>query len=219
MFLTPGESSEREAEAEFEGVKKELLSQGAKIQSEEKWGKRYLAYEIAKNNQGYYFVLRFELEPKSIPTFNQFCRLEKGVIRYLTTVISADIQPVNYSKCETRFGNNPAQDEEEEEAPKEETKKPVEEKIIAEDIPEQKGTEVKKEIKEESTETVEKNKTEEKKPDETVETQNLVPKEEKKPEETQDLVPEKEEPKKEEKTPEKKTGLDTALDDLLNELD
>ena len=50
------------------------------------WGRRQLAYKIARKDSGYYVVARFTCDPKNLPEYERAIRLDDGVIRYLVSV-------------------------------------------------------------------------------------------------------------------------------------
>lgn len=68
-----------------EKSEKTLEKAGGKLLSTTEWGKRKLAYEIKKHTEGYYIL--FELDgDKDIPKkFNDTLRLERQVLRFMTT--------------------------------------------------------------------------------------------------------------------------------------
>ncbi len=49
----------------------------------EPWGLRKLAYPIKKQQEGYYFVLQSDMEPKSVAEIDRNLRLMEPVIRHL----------------------------------------------------------------------------------------------------------------------------------------
>ena len=57
------------------------------------WGKRTLAYPIARHDTGYYVVAKFETTPDTLPEFERAVKLDEGVLRFLA-VVSEGEQPV-----------------------------------------------------------------------------------------------------------------------------
>lgn len=73
----------KEADAKV-GVKKELdiiTKANGKVLLEDFWGLRELAYEIEKQNHGYYVVVQFESDTQTMQEFNRVLSLNDNVIR------------------------------------------------------------------------------------------------------------------------------------------
>ena len=82
------EESAREFFANFQKEKIENL--GGKITFEDFWGRRRLAYPIAKNDFANYLVIRFDFDGEKIAELDEEIRLEKNIIRHLITVPECD---------------------------------------------------------------------------------------------------------------------------------
>ncbi len=54
-----------------------------KIEKEENWGSRDLAYPIDHKTKGYYVHYTFSADPQSIAPLDKALKLEEDVIRYL----------------------------------------------------------------------------------------------------------------------------------------
>lgn len=72
-----------------EKAQKELLSDVVKnlgkLEKEELWGNKDLAYPIQKQTKGYYAHYFFESEPSSISDLDNTLKLEENILRYLIT--------------------------------------------------------------------------------------------------------------------------------------
>ena len=65
---------------------KDLISTGkGKVLDSDFWGKRTFSYEINHQKEGYYEVINFELDQKSLAEFKQKLNLINGLVRYLIT--------------------------------------------------------------------------------------------------------------------------------------
>ena len=63
-----------------------LLSASGDIALEH-WGRRQLAYEIKKRENGYYVIATFTLDDVSVlPEFERALKLDEGVLRYLISL-------------------------------------------------------------------------------------------------------------------------------------
>jgi small subunit ribosomal protein S6 len=47
------------------------------------WGKRYLAYDIAGQNEAYYIVYNYSIEPKHIAEMKRQLELKQELLRYM----------------------------------------------------------------------------------------------------------------------------------------
>ena len=63
---------------------KELVTRfGGTISDVEEWGKKRLAYEIQKMNDGFYYFIHFEAEPTAPAEIEAQMRIADNVLRYL----------------------------------------------------------------------------------------------------------------------------------------
>jgi len=66
-----------------EGLNRAITANNGQVTSVDSWGKRRLAYPIRKCEEGYYVVMRTQLEPEAIPELERNLKLTDEVIRYL----------------------------------------------------------------------------------------------------------------------------------------
>lgn len=101
---------------------------GGKVGETEEWGKRKLAYEIQKMNEGYYYFIQFEAEAGAPAELESRMRIADNVLRYLIVKkdekddfkVSQDKEPAAEAKKEEAA---PAEEAAKEEAaPAEEAK-------------------------------------------------------------------------------------------------
>jgi len=83
FILTPVLSDPQMKEA-VEKFKKLLVDNGAKIENEELWGLRKLAYPIRKLSNGFYVVLQFAGEPTLVEKLEVQFRRDERILRFLT---------------------------------------------------------------------------------------------------------------------------------------
>lgn len=76
-----------------EGIIKNL---GGKIESQDNWGKRKLAYRIKKQDWGIYVFFRVELDASKVQELDNTLRITSEVIRYIVVSLE-DIRPINKS--------------------------------------------------------------------------------------------------------------------------
>jgi len=65
-----------------------VREEGGKVEKVDVWGKRRLAYEIAKNSEGIYAVMDMVCEPATVQELNRLLTLNESVLR--TKVLRAD---------------------------------------------------------------------------------------------------------------------------------
>lgn len=63
------------------------------------WGKRKLAYEIAKFQKGHYLVLSFLDAGKAVPELERILRLEDSVLRFLTVLVDEEVKDIDARKA------------------------------------------------------------------------------------------------------------------------
>ena len=61
----------------------DLINTDGKVDTVEELGKKKLAYEIKKNNEGYYVMLKFEANPNLITELERNYRILDEVIKFI----------------------------------------------------------------------------------------------------------------------------------------
>lgn len=75
--------NDEERAAVVEQVKGYIARRGGNVTEVEDWGKRRLAYEIAKQTEGYYYFVKVDAEPTMSVELEQDLRIMENVLRYL----------------------------------------------------------------------------------------------------------------------------------------
>lgn len=87
MLVVRGDIDEAEAVKTYKELSNVLIANDLTVKKE----LRPLAYEIKKNNQGYYFQLNFDTEDTtSIKEFSRIARINKNVLRSLIINLEKD---------------------------------------------------------------------------------------------------------------------------------
>ena len=60
-----------------------LINNNGKVNSVEEIGKKKLAYEIKKNKEGYYIIIKFEAKPETITELERVYRIADEVIKFI----------------------------------------------------------------------------------------------------------------------------------------
>ena len=66
-----------------EKVDKFVAAGGGQVTRRDDWGKRRLAYQIAKFSEGFYSVLQLELPPAAVRDLERSLQLTEEILRYL----------------------------------------------------------------------------------------------------------------------------------------
>lgn len=75
---------------ELEGkVKSWIEAAGGKPGKVDSWGKRKMAYEIQKKNEGYYTFIDAEMPPQAPAAVEREMRLSEQILRFVVTVKQA----------------------------------------------------------------------------------------------------------------------------------
>jgi len=83
FILTPVLSDDQMKET-VEKFKNVLTDNGGKIENEENWGLRKLAYPIENKNTGFYTLIEFDGDPTIVGKLETAFRRDEKVIRFLT---------------------------------------------------------------------------------------------------------------------------------------
>lgn len=88
MVIMDPELDERTVEPSLDQFLKVIRDDGGSIESVDMWGKRRLAYEIKKKNEGIYAVVNFTATPAATAELDRQLRLNESVMR--TKVLRAE---------------------------------------------------------------------------------------------------------------------------------
>jgi len=61
-----------------------IKAQGGAVSASHDWGSRKLAYPIAKENDGHYYLIEYEAPPEVVAELERNLRIVDGVLRYMT---------------------------------------------------------------------------------------------------------------------------------------
>ena len=93
----------------------QLLSQngGSEITAKDDWGRRQLAYPIAKQTSGHYVIVQFTAAAEALPEFERLLKLDEELLRYL--VVLHEGEPASPMSTATRADRKDDDDDDEEE--------------------------------------------------------------------------------------------------------
>lgn len=84
--LIPGDSTADQVKAATTAIGKLVTSHKGKVEKEESWGKKFLAYAIKKNKEAFYLFWVVNLPASEAQGFERDVRLMDQVIRSLVLV-------------------------------------------------------------------------------------------------------------------------------------
>lgn len=74
---------EKERKALLDSMSKKIVGSEGKIEKEDLWGVRSLAYPIKRNTSGYYAHFEISADPKDVKDLDKSLKLEEDILRYL----------------------------------------------------------------------------------------------------------------------------------------
>jgi small subunit ribosomal protein S6 len=110
MFIIRPDAVEEEIDAYIEQVKQVIAGAGGTVDKVEKWGKRKLAYRVAKREEGIYILLQFSAGPDSVRELERRLRVSDLVLKYLTVRIDEKLKRIEKRRKtrEKRAARKPA---------------------------------------------------------------------------------------------------------------
>ena len=94
FILTPVLSDKQTKEA-VDKFKKSLKDSSARINNQESWGLKKLAYPIQKKSTGFYFLIEFQGQGDAVKNFELELKRDERVMRFLT--MKMDKEHLEYS--------------------------------------------------------------------------------------------------------------------------
>ena len=82
MLILPAEADEALVSTAVDRIAKTIAPTGGKVDTIDRWGRRRFAYEIARQHEGYYVVVRFQAEPSVQAELDHTLKLADEVIRH-----------------------------------------------------------------------------------------------------------------------------------------
>jgi len=84
MYIIRPDLEEEEVQTNVEKFAEVVTANGGSDLKTELMGKRRLAYEVKKHNDGYYVLMNFNGETRTIEELERLMKISDAVIRYLT---------------------------------------------------------------------------------------------------------------------------------------
>lgn len=83
VVVASAKLEDEERAAVIERIQKLIERFGGAVTAVDDWGKKRLAYEIQKMNEGYYYFIQFDAEPEVPAKLEKNVRIMDNVLRFL----------------------------------------------------------------------------------------------------------------------------------------
>jgi len=90
VFILTPVLSEKQTKEAVDKFKKSLKNSGAKVNHEEAWGLKKLAYPIQKKSTGFYHLLEFQADGDAVKNLEIEFKRDEKVMRFLTMKMEKD---------------------------------------------------------------------------------------------------------------------------------
>jgi small subunit ribosomal protein S6 len=89
MYVVRPTADEQTLTTVNEKVDKFITAGGGELVKREDWGKRRLAYPVAKFTEGFYSVLQFNLPPLRVRELDRSLQLTEEILRFIITRVES----------------------------------------------------------------------------------------------------------------------------------
>ena len=127
MLIARQDISAQAVDALATHLKTIVETEGGKVEKQEYWGLRTLAYRIKKNRKGHYVLLNLNAPAKAIFELERQLKINEDVLRFLTVKVEAFEQSNSSRKREREAGGR---DETRERRPREDGAAEIEGAIL-----------------------------------------------------------------------------------------
>ncbi len=86
MLILPAEADESVVSGALDRITKGIGEAGGQLGNVDRWGRRRMAFEIDRQNEGYYVVAEFTAEPEVIAELERSMHLADEVLRFKVVV-------------------------------------------------------------------------------------------------------------------------------------
>src|SRR5438270_2987931 len=104
MLIARQDISAQAVDALATHLKTIIENEGGKVEKQEYWGLRTLAYRIKKNRKGHYVLLNLNAPSNAIAELERQLKINEDVLRFLTVRVEAFEQSNSSRKRESGYG-------------------------------------------------------------------------------------------------------------------
>lgn len=83
LVILKAAGTEQDVARAAEVLAEQIKKFGGTIDRCEPWGRRRLAFRIARQQEGYYQLLRFQAPPAKVAELERLFRLNEGIVRFM----------------------------------------------------------------------------------------------------------------------------------------
>lgn len=107
LFVVKPTHTQEEIAEHIANVKASIEKDGGQITATQDMGMRKLAYEIAKQNRGYYTVYYFTAEPAIIAEIERLLRINESILKFMTVKYAKTSEVKAWEGLVAKAGNAP----------------------------------------------------------------------------------------------------------------
>lgn len=85
LFILKPSLETEELSGSYQKITDNIKKYEGEIETAEEWGKKSLAYEIDKEKEGIYYLLKFKIAPAQIKPLNRDFKLNESIVRVMIT--------------------------------------------------------------------------------------------------------------------------------------
>jgi len=89
MLILPADADDKVIGTVTDRISQALAEHGGKVEKVDRWGKRRLTYEIARQSEGFYLVVECLADPAAMKDLDRVLSLADEVIRFKAVVRAA----------------------------------------------------------------------------------------------------------------------------------
>ena len=104
LLIARQDISAQQVDALAQHLKTIVEGEGGKVEKQEYWGLRGLAYRIKKNRKGHYVLLNINAPSKAIVELERQNKINEDVLRHITVKVEAFEQSSNKNRRDDRDG-------------------------------------------------------------------------------------------------------------------
>ncbi len=104
LLIARQDISAQQVDALAQHLKTIIEGEGGKVEKQEYWGLRGLAYRIKKNRKGHYVLLNINAPSKAIVELERQLKINEDVLRHITVKVEAFEHTSNKSRRDDRDG-------------------------------------------------------------------------------------------------------------------
>lgn len=113
VYIFDSVLTEDQVNEKLEKYHQHITDNSGEITAVDHWGKRQLAYAVAKKTAGYYAVAQFTGDAEALPELERMLKLDDDLIRYL--IVLSEGEPTAPMSIATREPREDDEDEDEDE--------------------------------------------------------------------------------------------------------